>query len=310
VPDLPPLAALRAFDAAARHLSFRRAAEELSVTQSAVSHQIAELERRLGSALFSRQNRRVELTDAGRLYAPYVRESLVRLAEGTRLVMRAGRSLDVQVYVTVAVRWLIPRLHSFVAAEPDLLVRFNTSHLDWEFDEASADVAIVCTAHPDRPRLRYTHLFHAQLVPVCSPTLPRGRRRLHHPADLADHALLHVFPAAEEWTAWLAAAGVPDVKGGNAPAFDSYLLAIEAATDGQGVAIVPRFLVAGDLASGRLVAPFPLQVPQPRRWYLVCRDELANDSRVQSFLAWLTGEIAADPTLSCDASGVTGAKGH
>lgn len=297
--QLPSLAALRSFESAARHLSFRAAADELSVTQSAISHQVAELERRLGVSLFTRHSRRVELTTAGELYHPYLREAFERIAQGTALVTRASaaRELDVQVYVTVAVRWLIPRLHSFRSAHPDIVVRFNASHLDWEFDDAAGDVAIVCTEQPHRAHLHYTHLFDARLTPVCSPALVRGGLGMRQPADLVNHALLQLYTAADEWAVWLQAAGVPEVHGQSAPCFDSYLLALEAAMEGQGVAIVPRFLAAGDLKSGRLVAPFALDVAQPRRWYLVCRRERRNDSMVQHFRDWLHAEIATDPDM-------------
>jgi LysR family glycine cleavage system transcriptional activator len=301
--QLPSLAALRSFESAARHLSFRAAADELSVTQSAISHQIAELERRLGVSLFRRHSRRIELTAAGQLYHPYLREAFDRIEQGTAQVMRttAAGQLDVQVYVTVAVRWLIPRLHSFRSAHPEIVVRFSASHLDWEFDDAGGDVAIVCTEQPNRPHLHYTHLFDARLTPVCSPTIAHGGIGIRQPADLVNHALLQVYTAADEWAVWLQAARVPELHAQYAPRFDSYLLALEAAMEGQGVAIVPKFLAAGDLRSGRLVAPFALDVPQPRRWYLVCRRERRNDPKVQHFRDWLHVEVAADQNMT-DAS--------
>lgn len=305
VSDLPPLAALRAFDSAARLLSFRAAADELSVTQSAISHQVAELERRLGVRLFERRSRRVALTAAGELYQPFVREAFDRIARGTALVRATGnpgRELDVQVYVTVAVRWLIPRLHSFTSAHPDIRVRFNTSQLDWEFDDTAGDVAIVCTAQPQRPGVHCTHLFDALLTPVCRPSLVHGGAGLRQPADLVNHSLLQLYTASEEWSVWLQAAGVPVDTGRSALRFDSYLLALEAAIDGQGVAIVPHFLAAADLRSGRLVAPFGLQVPQPRRWYLMCRNDLRDDPRVHEFRQWMHAEVAADPDIAGDSA--------
>lgn len=296
---LPPLAALRAFDAAAQHLSFRTAAEALSVTQSAISHQIAELEQRLGVALFRREHRRVALTDAGTLYQPYVREALQRLEQGTALVTlgSAARELDVQVYVTVAVRWLIPRLHSFTSTHPEVKVRLNTSHLDWEFAADESDVAIVCTEHPDRPGVHATHLFDARLVAVCSPSLARAGMGLRQPADLVNHSLLQLYTAVDECSAWLEAAGVPEVTGAGAVRVDSYLLAIEAAIDGQGVAIVPHFLVGADLRSNRLVTPFDVAVPQRRRWYLMCRAEQAEQLPVRRFRDWLRAQVADDPYI-------------
>jgi LysR family glycine cleavage system transcriptional activator len=284
VPNLPPLASLRAFEAAARHLSFRAAADELSVTQSAISHQVAELERRLGVPLFVRTNRRVVLTEAGAQFQPYVRDAFESIRQGTSVVMRSGTTLDVQVYVTVAVRWLIPRLHDFTSANPDTRVRLNTSTLDWEFDETAGDVAIVCTERPDRPGLHATHLFDAQLTAVCSPSLL--------PVDPSRHALLQLYTAPEEAEAWLRAAGLPAAA---APStrFDSYLLAIEAAIEAQGIAVVPTFLVGTDLRSGRLVAPIDVSIPQPRRWYMVCRAGQQHLPHVQAFTDWLQSQIAA-----------------
>lgn len=284
VPNLPPLSALRAFEAAARHLSFRAAAEELSVTQSAISHQVAELERRLGVALFHRRSRRVELTDAGATYQPYVREAFDRIEQGTALVTRGAATLDVQVYVTVAVRWLIPRLHQFNAAQPDIRVRLNTSTFDWEFDEAAGDVAIVCTDRPERPGLHATHLFDAQLVAVCSPEAAAATTSL---------PLLQLYTAPDEADAWRRAAGLPDTAATATTRFDSYLLAIEAAIEGQGIAVVPSFLVESDLRNGRLVTPFEVSIPQPRRWYLVCRNGQQQLPQVRAFADWLHAEVGA-----------------
>jgi LysR family transcriptional regulator, glycine cleavage system transcriptional activator len=279
--NLPPLASLRAFEAAARHLSFRAAADELSVTQSAISHQVAELERRLGVPLFHRRSRRVELTEAGATYQPYVREAFDRIAQGTALVTRSGTTLDVQVYVTVAVRWLIPRLHDFTTTHPETRVRLNTSTFDWEFDETAGDVAIVCTERPDRPGLHATHLFDAQLTAVCSPAL--------QPIDLAQQTVLQLYTAPDEAEAWLRAAGLPGAP--STTGFDSYLLAIEAAIDGQGLAVVPTFLVEADLRNGRLVAPSDVVIPQPRRWYMVCRAGQQHLPHVQAFTDWLQSQI-------------------
>jgi LysR family glycine cleavage system transcriptional activator len=204
----------------------------------------------------------------------------------------------------MAVRWLIPRLHTFGSAHPDILVRFNASQLDWEFDAAASDVAIVCTERPDRPGLDYTHLFDARLAPVCSPALVHGGIGLRQPADLVNHSLLQLYTAADEWATWLDAAGVPEVGDVVTPRFDSYLLALEAAMDGQGVAMVPTFLAAADLRSGRLASPFAVDVPQPRRWYFVCRRDRSGDRAVESFREWLRAEIAGDPDMYQPSVGV------
>jgi LysR family glycine cleavage system transcriptional activator len=296
---LPPLAALRAFEAAARHLSFRAAAEELAITQSAISHQIAGLERRLGAALFRRKARRVELTEAGAIYYPYLRDAFERIAQGTALVGRqaAAGELAIQVYVTVATRWLIPRLHRFQAAYPGLLVRMSTSQVDWEFDPDIADLGIICTMRADRAKLAYTHLFDARLFPVCSPATVQGGTGLKQPAELVNHTLLQLYTSANDWRVWLEAAGVPELVGRAGPRFDSYLLAIEAAIEGQGIAIAPHFMVAADLKAGRLVKPFAIETGQPASWYLACRKERADEPRIGYFRAWLKAEIEADPAM-------------
>lgn len=284
VEPLPPMAALRAFDAVARHLSFRAAAGELRVTQSAVSHQIAELERRLGVELFERTGRRVALTSQGSLYQPYVRDAFERLAAGTALVTMGAptRELDVQVYVTVAVRWLIPRLHSFTDQHPGIRVRLNTSQLDWDFDDGESDVAIVCTSQPTPDGHHATHLFDTALVAVCAPSVA---------ARAAGGSLpfVRLYTAPDECDGWRAAAGLADAPS-STMSVDSYLLAIESAIDGQGVAVVPEFLVAADLRSGRLAAPFDTSIPQARRWFMVCRTERAEQSSVIAFRDWLLAQ--------------------
>jgi LysR family glycine cleavage system transcriptional activator len=297
--DLPPLSALRAFEAAARHMSFRAAAEELGLTQSAISHQVAALEEHFATRLFDRAGRRVALSEAGRMFFPFVRDGFDRVTQGTDLLRRARTSEDlrVQVYVTVAVRWLIPRLHRFQSANPNVVVRVNTSHFDWEFDPQIADLGLICTASPDRPGLQYDHLFDALLFPVCTPGLAQAGLGMRQPVDLVNHALLQVYTTANDWRLWLQAAGVPDLKGRVAAQFDSYLLAIEAALDGQGVALAPHFMVAEDLKLGRLVKPFSLEVRQPARWYLVCPAAQAQDRSIETFRTWLQHEIAADPTM-------------
>ena len=301
--SLPSLTALRAFEAAARHSSFRRAAEELSITQSAISHQITALEEAVKVPLFRRVARGIELTEAGAQYYPYLRDAFDRIDQGTTLISRSGTGgdLTVQVYVTVAVRWLIPRLHDFQSRHPDILVRFHTRDFHWEFDPALADLGMICTANPNQTDLAYTHLFDARLTPVCSPGVAQAGMGLRQPADLVNHALLQVYTTLEDWNVWLDAAGVPQLKGRSGAKFDSYLLAIEAAIEGQGIALAPHFLVAPDLKTGRLVQPFAIEVRQPARWYLVCRRERAQEPRIQRFRDWMIGLVGADPAVAAGA---------
>jgi LysR family transcriptional regulator, glycine cleavage system transcriptional activator len=289
--SLPPLNALRAFEAAARNESFRLAAEELSITQSAVSHQIANLEKHLGKALFQRAGRNAELTAAGQAFYPFVKEAFEKISEGSKLISRPSpQELTVQVYITMAARWMMPRLHSLQKHCPDLMVRFNASQLDWEFDPQNADVGIICTESQSRPGLDYIPLFEASLIVVCSPKLFASG--CADPALLVQQTLLEVYPANTNWQVWLTSAGLARNRAAATIRFDSYLLAMEAAADGQGVAVVPDFLAAPDLASGRLVQPVPLSVKQPETWYLVARKGKFEEPAAALFRDWLLGEIA------------------
>jgi LysR family glycine cleavage system transcriptional activator len=294
-----PLTALRAFEAAARQGSFRRAAAELGITPSAVSHQVAQLEAILGQPLFRRTGGGVELAEGGRLLFPYVRDGFGRIAQGAELLLRAGRrELTIQVYITVAVRWFMPRLHSFQKACPDVLLKVNASQMDWEYDPALADLGMICTTAPGRPGRRYTPLFEADLVLVCSPGLVDGPVPLTSPRDLGRHHRLVVHPANEDWTTWAGAAGIAGIVPASSASFDSYLLVIEAAAEGRGVAVVPHFLASADLKAGRLVQPFSIAARQPARWYLVCREAEADEPAIARFRSWLLDQIATDPVLA------------
>jgi LysR family glycine cleavage system transcriptional activator len=299
---MPSLTALRAFEAAARHVSFRAAAEELNVTHSAISHQVKELERELGSALFWRKGRSVELTEAGRDYLPILRQAFEQIALGADQVrhLALAGDLTLQVYVTFAVRWLIPRLQGFHQSYPDIHVRLSTSFLDWDFDPERGDVGIIYCENESTKRAdwHYHHLFDAVMFPVCCPALALAGMGLRQPAELVNQVLLQVYPALIDWRDWLTAAGVPELLRRSGPAFDSYLLALEAAAEGQGVAMAISPLVASDLRAGRLIRPFDLAVPQPGSWHLICRKERRDDPRIASFRRWLDQELAQDPAIS------------
>jgi LysR family transcriptional regulator, glycine cleavage system transcriptional activator len=292
--QLPPLGPLRAFEAAARLMSFRLAADELGVTQSAVSHQIAALEDFLRIRLFDRRQRQIALTEAGTLYAPYARAAFERIARGTSLITRIGNTDDliIEAYPTFVVRWLIPRLAQLRAARPDLKIRFGTSQLDWDLNIDSADVGIIYTQRPDRPHLRYTRLLQAQLLAVCAPSLA-ARMGSGNPARMLRRATrLVLYTAPDDWRIWLEAAGITDLNPPATVKFDTYLTAIEAALDGHGIAIAPGFLVAHDLANGRLACPVEAEVPQPGAWYLICREERREDPRIVWFESWIVAQLA------------------
>lgn len=286
---LPPLTTLRAFEAAARLVSFKAAAEELRVTQSAISHQVASLERHLGTPLFLRLPGRVELSEAGAVYFPVVQDALDRIALTTDLIRQtnAPTALTVQVYVTVAVRWLIPRLQTFKAASPEIAVNLDASLLDWEFNPDRADIGFIYTRTPNRPGHTYTLLRRERLVGVCAPAIAKA---IGTPDDLRHFSFLSVSGNTEDAAIWAGSVGASGLSQKSSPLFDSNLLAIEAAANGQGVVVVPEFLVAGDIASGNLVAPLASEVMQPGGWYLVHLERRGGEKAIHKFLHWIQNQ--------------------
>jgi len=296
--NLPSLRALTAFEAAARLGSFRRAADELGITRSAVSHQIRALEEELGISLFRRDLRRAELTAPGQSYFPVVREAFDRIEAETELLRpdSSDTELTVQVYVTVALKWLIPRLHDFERRYPDMKVRLWTSFFDWEFDEEHVDAGFVLARKPSP--IHYSRpLFRSFLSPVCAPELLRGPNAIRTPADLARHRLLYVFSAEEDWRIWLKAAGVEGLELSKSLAFDSYVLAQEAAVEGRGVAMTIGPFATEELRAGTLVQPFDLAVPHRHDWRFMCASGQRLKPKIRRFEQWLADEIAADPAL-------------
>jgi LysR family glycine cleavage system transcriptional activator len=296
--NLPSLRALTAFEAAARLGSFRRAADELGITRSAISHQIRALEEELGISLFRRDLRRAELTAPGQAYFPAVREAFDRIETETEALRpdSLDTELTVQVYVTVALKWLIPRLHDFERRFPDMKVRLWTSYFDWEFDEAHVDAAFILARKP--APIHYSRpLFRSFLSPVCAPELLRGPDAIRTPADLARHRLLYVFSAEEDWRIWLRAAGVEGLELSKSLAFDSYILAQEAAVEGRGVAMTIGPFATEELRAGTLVQPFELLVPHRHEWRFMCASGQRLKPKIRRFEQWLAEQVEADPAL-------------
>ncbi|MGO4175080.1 LysR substrate-binding domain-containing protein [Bosea sp. TAF32] len=286
---LPPLATLRVFEAAGRLCSFKNAALELNLTQSAISHQIASLERNLGTQLFIRKPGRVELSQKGTLYLSVIQDALDRISLTTDLIREAPAkgSLTVQVYVTVAVRWLIPRLHHFNEVSPEVTVSLNAGLLDWDFNPDHADVGLVYSRTPERARVSYTLLRKERLVAVCSQTIAEA---ISSPQDLSHFPFLSIAGAAEDTAIWAQSLGLPALLHKSAPRYDSTLLAIEAAMNGQGLVVVPHFLVEADLRSGNLTIPVPADVMQPGGWYLAHLQRRGNERPIREFLRWIQSQ--------------------
>ena len=295
---LPPLNALRAFEAAARHLSFTRAAQELNVTQAAVSHQVKALEARLGLALFRRRNRALVLTEAGQAYLPPVRDAFDAIAQATRRLeaRRSGGVLTVSTMDSFAAAWLVPRLGRFRAAHPDVDVRITITDRLVDFARDDVDLGIRY-GRGHYPGLNVVRLLTEDIFPVCSPALLRGENPLRSPADLHYHTLLH-DDMREDWRMWLMAATVADVDPTRGPAFSHSHLVIQAAADGQGVALGRGALVAQDLAAGRLVKPFDISLAAEYAYYVVTPTAAAEQPKITAFRDWLLEEAQRDPAAA------------
>lgn len=292
---LPPLNALRTFEAAARHLSFTKAAEELFVTQAAVSHQIRALEEHLGVALFRRFNRRLALTDQGQLLLPSVREAFDALLAGVdRLKAHCcSGSLSISTTPSFAARWLAPRLVRFQALYPEIETQLSATPRVVDFLREGFDCG-VRYGQGGWPGMRAIELFRQELLPVCSPSLLAGERPLREPRDLVQHTLIHVLTDLEDWRTWLRAVGVTEIDPTRGLKFDSGPLALQSAISGAGVAISNRTIAGDDLASGRLVPPFDLEVAVEASYYFVAPEITADQPKVVLFRDWLLFEI--DPS--------------
>ena len=290
---LPPLHTLRAFEAAARNLSFTGAAEELNVTQSAVSQQIRQLEDQVGVPLFRRLTRGLALTDEGRLLLPVVRDSFDRLGAAFDLLHSGEmqRVLVVSVLSSFASKWLVPRLGRFRRLHPQIEISLYPSPAVPDFARADVDVAILW-GDGEWPGLKVTKFLDEEIFPVCAPALRDGKPPLRAPADLRRHTLLR-SATHDFWRHWLDAAGLPDVTPGQGPVFDDSSMMIEAAVDGLGVGLARGALAADDLAAGRLVKPFKPALPSPLAYYLVCPEGAAQRPKIASFRQWLLAEAGA-----------------
>jgi LysR family glycine cleavage system transcriptional activator len=295
--DLPPLDRLEVFEAAARNLSFTRAAAELHLTQSAVSRSIALLEERLGFALFERRHRALLLTERGQALYAAAAETLERLNDAVARLRTARSAPTVTVTTTLsfAAIWLIPRLAGFTRAHPGVDVRIAASNEIQELDRGGIDIAVRYTRADQAPGA--SKLFGEQVFPVCSPALARDPARpLKEPADLRRHVLLHVENLHATpwlvWAQWLEAAGVPDLKPAGSLHFSHYEQLVRAAMDGHGVALGRTPLMRDLLRSGKLVIPFARAIASPRCYYLMRSQRSAGNPDADTFERWLRDEAA------------------
>ena len=290
--SLPPLNALRAFESAARHRSFKKAAAELSVTPAAISHQIKTLEHYLGVPLFHRMTRALQLTDAAQSALATIGDGFDKLADGVERMQEhgAGGLLTVSVSPSFGAMWLVPRLESFRSRHPDIEIRIDGTERLVDLTRDSADVALRY-GPGNYSGVRTDLLFGQVNTPVCSPKLLTGTNALKEPEDLRHITLLHIEwnDTEASWRMWLMAAGLTDIAPARGPTFTMESMAVQAALDGQGVALVGDVLVSDDLASGRLVRPFKshLSTPLSFSYYLLSALNSDAQPKVAAFRQWL-----------------------
>ncbi len=284
---LPPLKSLRAFEAAARHLSFTRAADELFVTQAAVSHQIKSLEDFLGVPLFIRRNRQLLLTDEGQSYWPKIRDIFEILSNATDELKanRASGALTVSVVPTFATVWLVPRLTHFKQLYPDIEVRLKASDDIVDFVREDVDIAIYYDTG-DYPGMHSQTLLSERLTPLCAPSALEGPNALKSPEDLRHHTLLHDGTIGD-WRRWLRAAGIKGIALNNGPIFSHTSMVLQAAIYGQGIAMGHLVLSQAEVKGGRLVRPFELTLESDYSYDIVCPMESAARPKIKAFTDWI-----------------------
>lgn len=288
--NLPPLSALHAFEAAARKMSFKAAAEDLHVTPGAISQQIKLLEDRLGTPLFFRRTRRIELTEAGRILLLPTQQAFRLLTEAVARVRGNDHAkiLSVSLLPSFAALWFVPRLGHFRARYPDIDVRISATPKLADVQRDDVDV-VIRYGLGDYPGLHVEHLLADDLFPVCSPKLLDGPIPLREPADLARHTLLH-DELRQEWDLWMRAAGIEGLDTTRGPSFSLWDLAFQAAIAGQGVALGRSTLVGEYLRSGKLVKPIHISSHSRFGYYLVCLPERALEPKIAALRAWLKDE--------------------
>jgi LysR family glycine cleavage system transcriptional activator len=295
----PPLIAARAFEAAARHMSFQKAAQELNVTPTAVSHQVKRLEEHIGKPLFLRLNRAVELTETGVGLACRLRDLFVQLEDVLDPeTLASTNTINISAMPSLAAKWLAQRLPDFEARNPQWRVRINPD--DKLVDFKTSDVDLALRYGPGKWKdVNARHWMEAKVVAVCSPSLLK-RIPLRTPGDLRKHTLIHnqasTLPGnPPHWDAWLKAARVRNIDAQRGPLFSSVYMALEAALAGHGVALAAAPLVALDLATGRLVQPLDFEMDNPYAFWIVTKARRQQDEKVRALTNWLIGQASATP---------------
>lgn len=289
---LPPLKALKGFEAATRHQSIRDAANELCLTHPAISHQVQLIEVALGVSLFAQAGRHIVSTEEGRVLYPYVRNAFESLLEGVEAVHRHAldKPLRVQTYVTASIRWLAKRVPQFLHAHPEIKLTLSTCAVEWEFDDVHADVGLVyCESQPDPARFHWVSLFDYVLFPVCSPGLLERMGPEVSLTGLMQQPLVAIYTEVQNWDTWFTSAGASFEPKVPYLMVDTLAVALEMALNGEGVALVNGPFVDQDLATGRLVRPSDHVGACPGSWGLICRRDMKDNLRIRTFMDWMAG---------------------
>ncbi len=297
---LPPLNSLKVFEAAARQLSFTRAAEELFVTQAAVSHQIKALEEFLNIKLFRRRNRSLLLTEEGQSYFLDIKDIFSSIAEATDKVLERHEkgALTISLPPSFAIQWLVPRLADFNQQEPDIDVRIKAVDLDEGSLTDDVDVAIYY-GRGNWPGLQADKLYQEYLVPLCAPKLLIGEKPLMSLSDLKSHTLLH-DTSRKEWKLFVKQNAIEEVNVNHGPIFSHSTMVLQAAVHGQGVALGNNVLAQPELDAGRLVSPFDEVLVSKNAFYVVCHDKQAQSGRIATFRDWMLAKAASEQEALMD----------
>jgi LysR family transcriptional regulator, glycine cleavage system transcriptional activator len=287
--QLPPLRALKGFEAAARHQSIRDAAEELNLTHPAISHQVHLIEKALGVELFTQEGRNIISSEAGQLFYPYVRSAFETLIEGIEAVRRNAddKPMRVHTYVTASIRWLAHRVPHFLAAHPEIKLELNTCAIEWAFDDIHSDVGLVYCETVPHKKFHWMPLFEYSLYPVCTPELAAKLGEEPQPKDLMALPLVTISSEDQNWKQWFESAGLSISPSTSYLVVDTLAVAIELALDGQAVALVNGPFVENEIAKGRLVQPVAHKFVCPGEWGLICQHAMLANPRIHKFFNWM-----------------------
>ncbi len=294
---LPPLKALKGFEAATRHQSIRDAADELNLTHPAVSHQVQLIEEALGVELFAQDGRHIVSTPEGRVLYPYVRAAFESLIEGVEAVHRNAldKPLRVHTYVTASIRWLARRVPQFLAEHPEIKLELNTCAVEWEFDDVHSDVGFVYCETTPHTRFHWKPMFEYSLYPVCSPELAKRMGPNPKPADLLKQPLVTISTEVLNWKHWFESAGLQYTPASSYLVVDTLAVALEMAQNDQAIALANGPFVEQDLASGRLVRPVAHKFICPGEWGLICQNDMRENPRIKKFFDWMERHLSPQP---------------